>query len=136
MSAPAMIQLRHAELYRIQLRARMPFRYGIVTMTEVPHVIMRLTFEIDGRTHEGLAADHLPPKWFTKDPNRPLAEEIDEMLVVIRAAVAGARTITAATPFNFWQQLYAVQGKWGTAQKIPPLLAHFGHRNMYGLFFL
>jgi hypothetical protein len=28
----------------------------------------------------GLAADHLPPKWFTKDPNRALGEEIDEML--------------------------------------------------------
>jgi len=126
MSAPAMIQLRNAELYRIQLRARMPFRYGIVTMTEVPHVIMRLTFEIDGRTHEGLAADHLPPKWFTKDPNRPLAEEIDEMLVVIRAAVTAARAIQAATPFAFWQQLYAAQGKWGVEHKIPPLLAHFG----------
>ena len=121
-----MIQLRHAELFRIQLRARMPFRYGIVTMTEVPHVIMRLTFEIGGKTQEGLAADHLPPKWFTKDPNRPLAEEIDEMLVVIRAAVAGARPLSAATPFQFWQQLYAAQGAWGVAHKIPPLLAHFG----------
>jgi len=121
-----MIQLRSAELFRIQLTARMPFRYGIVTMTEVPHVIMRLKFEIDGQTHEGLAADHLPPKWFTKDPNRPLAEEIDEMLVVIRAAVAGAQTIQAATPFQFWQQLYAAQGKWGVAHQIPPLLAHFG----------
>ena len=70
--------------------------------------------------------DHLPPKWFTKDPNRPLAEEIDEMLMVIRAAVASARTIQAATPFQFWQKLYAAQGKWGVAHKIPPLLAHFG----------
>ncbi len=121
-----MIQLRHAELFRIPLRARMPFRYGIVTMTEVTHVILRLTFEIDGKTHEGLAADHLPPKWFTKDPNRALAEEIDEMLGVIRAAAASARTIRAATPFQFWQQLYVAQGKWGTAHKIPPLLAHFG----------
>ena len=121
-----MIQLRQAELFSAPLRARMPFRYGIVTMTEVTHVIMRLTFEIDGRTQEGLAADHLPPKWFTKDPNRPLAEEIIEMLAVIRAAVASARTIKAATPFQFWQQLYATQGKWGVAHKIPPLLAHFG----------
>lgn len=121
-----MIQLRQADLFRIPLRARMPFRYGIVTMTEVPHVILRLTFEINGRAHEGLAADHLPPKWFTKDPNRPLAEEIDEMLVVIRAAVAGARAIRAATPFSFWQELYAGQGKWGAAHKIPPLLAQFG----------
>jgi hypothetical protein len=121
-----MIQLRQAELFRLPLRARMPFRYGIVTMTEVTHVIMRLTFEIDGHMHEGLAADHLAPKWFTKDPNRPLADEIEEMLVVIHAAMTAARPLQAATPFGFWQQLYAAQARWGAAHKIPPLLAHFG----------
>ena len=121
-----MITLRHAELFRIQLRARMPFRYGIVTMTEVPHVILRLGFELDGRESEGLAADHLPPKWFTKDPNRPLAEEIEEMLTVIRAAVGHARALRAATPFQFWQALYAAQVAWGVAHRIPPLLANFG----------
>ena len=104
----------------------MPFRYGIVTMTEVPHVFLNLTFEIDGQPHSGVAADHLPPKWFTKDPNRALSDEIDEMLVVIRAAAAFARTLRAATPFQFWRELYAAQAEWGRAHKIPPLLAHFG----------
>ena len=126
MASANLISLRSAELFRTQLRARMPFRYGIVTMTEVPHVILRLKFEIDGRVQEGLAADHLPPKWFTKDPNRALAEEIDEMLVVIRAALTGAGPLRAATPFAYWQQLYAAQSAWGVAHKIPPLLAHFG----------
>ncbi|MDB6126352.1 MAG: hypothetical protein JWM35_248, partial [Verrucomicrobia bacterium] len=56
-------------------------------MTEVPHVCLRVMFEIDGRAHTGIAADHLPPKWFTKDPTRALGDEIEEMLVVIRAAV-------------------------------------------------
>jgi hypothetical protein len=121
-----MIQLTASELFRIQLRARMPFRYGIVTMTEVPHVILRLTFEIDGQSYAGLAADHLPPKWFTKDPARALGEEIDEMLTVIRAAVTAARTLHAATPFLFWRELYAAQAEWGRANRVPPLLAHFG----------
>ena len=121
-----MIAIRRAELFQVPLRARMPFRYGIVTMTDVTHVILHVTFEIDGRAHEGLAADHLPPKWFTKDPNRPLVEEIAEMLMVIRTAVAIARTLKAPTPFQFWQQLYEAQGIWGAAHKIPPLLAHFG----------
>ena len=121
-----MITLRTAELFRIQLRARMPFRYGIVTMTEVPHVILRLAFEIDGQPYTGVAADHLPPKWFTKDPNRALSEEIDEMLVVIRAAVAQARTLRTDTPFQFWRELYAAQATWGGKHRIPPLLAHFG----------
>lgn len=121
-----MIALHSLTLHRLQLKARMPFRYGIATMTEVPHVIVRATWDIDGKGVEGVAADHLPPKWFTKDPNRPLDEEIVEMLAVIRAAVGAARGIKAATPFAFWRELYAAQGKWAATQKLPPLLAHFG----------
>lgn len=121
-----MITLRHAELFRCDLRARMPFRYGIATMTEVPQVILRLTFEIDGATHTGLAADNLPPKWFTKDPKRLLEDEVAEMLRVIRAAVAHARAIRAATPFAFWRELYDTQAAWAAAEKLPPLLSNFG----------
>lgn len=121
-----MISLLSAELFRTQLKARMPFRYGIATMTEVPHVFLRLTFDFGGKTQAGIAADHLPPKWFTKDPNRALGEEIDEMLTVIRAAVTHARGLKAATPFAFWRALYDAQAAWAVAHKIPPLLAQFG----------
>lgn len=121
-----MIQLREVSLHRLQLRARMPFRYGIATMTEVPHLFMCATWEIDGALHDGVAADHLPPKWFTKDPDRALGEEIDEMLVVIRAAIGAARGIKASTPFGVWRELYAAQAAWGAANGLPPLLAHFG----------
>jgi len=121
-----MITLKNAELFRIQLRARMPFRYGIVTMTEVPHVFLRLTFEIDGRAQAGVTADHLPPKWLTKDPARPIPDEIEEMLRVIRTAVKHAGALRAPTPFLLWRELHAIQAAWGVANKIPPLLAHFG----------
>lgn len=121
-----MITLLDAELSRQQLKARMPFRYGIATMTEVPHVFLQLTFDFDGTTGHGVSADHLPPKWFTKDPDRDLNEEIEEMLLVLRTAVKHARAISAATPFAFWRKLYAAQAKWGEANNIPPLLAQFG----------
>ena len=126
-----MILLKEAKLHRIELRARMPFRYGIATMTELPHVVLALTFEIDGRTAVGLAADHLPPKWFTKDPARAPQDEIEDMLGVIRAAAAHARDVRAATVFDFWRELYVAQAAWakrGGAESgaVPPLLAHFG----------
>ncbi len=121
-----MIALQNAELFRLELKARMPFRYGIATMTEVPLVIARLTFVLDGVTQTGLAADLLPPKWFTKDPARGLAEEIDEMLRVIRAAIGHARAMAGATPFAFWRELYGVQAAWAAAEKMPPLLSNFG----------
>ncbi len=121
-----MIKLLESELFRHQLKARMPFRYGIATMTEVPHVFLRLTFDFDGVVQVGLSADHLPPKWFTKDPQRGLEDEIDEMLLVIRTAVRHAQTISADTPFSFWRQLYAAQAAWAAANDLPPLLAQFG----------
>jgi hypothetical protein len=121
-----MIRLLSAELFRLELRARMPFRYGIATMTEVPQIIARLTFEIAYQRATGLAADLLPPKWFTKDPARPLAEEINEMLRVIRAAVRHATALRAPTAFAFWRELYAAQAAWAAAEGLPPLLSNFG----------
>lgn len=121
-----MIRLLSAELFRLELHARMPFRYGIATMTDVPQIIARLTFEIDGATETGLAADLLPPKWFTKDPKRALGEEVDEMLRVIDAALAAARPLRAATPFAFWRELYAAQAAWEATEHLPPLLSNFG----------
>jgi hypothetical protein len=121
-----MIFLRDAELFRLELRTRMPFRYGIATMTTLPHVFLRLTFEINGRIQAGITADHLPPKWFTKNPSQPPAEEIAAMLAVIRRAVAHARALRAPTPFQFWRELYAAQSDWAREAQIPPLLANFG----------
>jgi len=120
------IALLHSELFRIELRARMPFRYGIATMTEVPHAILRLTFSFNGREQAGVAADSLPPKWFTKDPARSLPSELAEMYAVIHVAVRHAGEIRAPTAFAFWHELYARQTAWASANKVPPLLAHFG----------
>jgi hypothetical protein len=122
----SVITLQSAELFRFEHRARIPFRYGIATMTECPHAIVRLTFDLGGVVATGLAADHLPPKWFTKDPARALEDEVAEMVGVLRAAVVHARSLRAATPFAFWRELYDAQSAWGAKQNVPPLLAHFG----------
>jgi hypothetical protein len=121
-----MITLKSAELFRFEHRARIPFRYGIATMTECPHAIVRLTFDLHGVTHSGFAADHLPPKWFTKDPKRALEDEVAEMVRVLRAAVTHARAIRATTPFGFWRELYGAQAAWAAGEKLPPLLSNFG----------
>src|SRR5438067_4672377 len=81
------VRLRHGDLHLLDLRTRMPFKYGIATMTCTPHLIVRLRADIDGLPAVGLAADHLPPKWFTKDPDRPVADEINDMLRVIEHAL-------------------------------------------------
>ena len=41
---------------------RMPFKYGIAIMADVPYTFLRLSVEIEGALHEGYAADNLPAK--------------------------------------------------------------------------
>ncbi len=121
-----MIQVGRIEIYRTDLRTRMPFRYGIATMVDVPHVFLRLELRTSAGSSAGFSADHLPPKWFTKDPDRDPLDEIDEMLAVIRHAVLLAENRDAPTPFDFWWRLYHDQMRWALEQGLPPLLAHFG----------
>src|SRR5262249_22797193 len=119
------IRIRAGDLHRIDLRTRMPFRYGIATMTSTPHVFVRLRIEI-GKSWIGVAADHLPPKWFTKDPNRAIDDEIVEMLSVVEHALQSAVGLRGASAFDVWRQLWDAQAAWGKAQGLPPLLTHFG----------
>src|SRR5690349_16149426 len=63
------VRVVETSLHQLTLRTRLPFRYGITTLTECPHLLCRVTLDVDGRTVKGIAADNLPPKWFTKDPS-------------------------------------------------------------------
>ena len=44
------------------LRTRLPFRYGVVTLTQFPLLHLAVDVETaDGRRARGFAADNLPP---------------------------------------------------------------------------
>ncbi len=121
-----MIRVGRIELFRTDLRTRMPFRYGIATMVDVPHVILRLELETADGSSTGFSAEHLPPKWFTKDPERDPIDEIDEMLEVVRQAIKLSQEREAATPFDFWWDLFHDQIDWALTKNLPPLLSQFG----------
>ena len=120
------VRILEGETRLINLRTRMPFKYGIATMTDVPYAFLKLSVEIDGSRQEGYAADNLPPKWFTKIPETPLGEEMAEMLRVIEHAREIAIGMEADSPFELWQDLTDIQTQWGTENQIAPLLYGFG----------
>src|SRR5262245_20354842 len=113
-------------IHRTDVRLRMPFRYGIATMTEGPVLFVRLQVEVHGRTWIGVSSDLLPAKWFTKIPTQPIAEEIAGMLQVIRQACTTAIGLEGRNAFEIWRQLYEAQMAWAAKEEIPPLLANFG----------
>ncbi len=120
------LKITRASIHQIQLNTRMPFKYGIATMTEVPMVFIRLDTEVDGRPSWGIASDLLPPKWFTKVPDDPIDKEVADMLRVIRRALAHSVGVESPTAFDAWRTIYNQQAAWAKAEKIAPLLAHFG----------
>ncbi len=122
-----MIRVLAADFYQIDLHTRIPFHYGIATLTETPHLIMRLRVDVDGKLSEGLAADNLVPKWFSKDAAQTYNEELAAMLDVISMATQHAlQTGSAPTVFRLWQHVYAAQQAWAQDTPYPALLWQFG----------
>src|SRR5207245_2785005 len=93
----------------------------------LPHLFMKLDLAIDGTTKSGLSADHLPPKWFTKNPQTHARDDIADMIEVIRAAVTHAEQAgDCANLFELWLKTYTAQKSWAATKNYPPLLWNFG----------
>lgn len=81
------------------VKLRMPFRFGVVTMTEAPQAFVRARIRLeDGREAEGAAAELLAPKWFDKDPelsNEDNFEQLRQSMRKAREAYLGSGLDTA-----------------------------------------
>jgi hypothetical protein len=123
---PPSFRITSVTLYSKEVFTRIPFRYGIATMTHVPHVFLQVVLEGPQGESRGISADHLPPKWFTKDPDASIADEIATMRSVIVHAASTAKAISFENVFTFWRELWNAQESWARAHSHPALLAHFG----------
>jgi hypothetical protein len=121
------ISLRDIDLRVLNMRARMPFRYGIASLVALPHLFVRVAMNVDGIPSNGTASDGLPPKWFTKDPDTGFEQDLRVMLGVIEHACELAKEAgEAKTPFEWWRRVFDAQTDWGWREKLPLLLTGFG----------
>ena len=79
--------IQEVEFFERPVRLRMPFRFGVVTMTEAPQAFARVAIVLEGKTAHGAAAELLAPKWFDKNP----ALSNDDNFEQLRASMRSAR---------------------------------------------
>jgi L-alanine-DL-glutamate epimerase-like enolase superfamily enzyme len=81
------------------VKFRMPFRFGVVTLTEAPQAFVRARIRLENGTEaEGAAAELLAPKWFDKNPalsNDDNFEQLRQSMRTAREAYLGSGLDTA-----------------------------------------
>ena len=86
MSAPK-LKLIAADFFERPVKLRLPFRFGVVTLTEAPQVFVRARIKLaDGREGEGVSAELLVPKWFDKSPALTNEQNFDQLRTRLRMA--------------------------------------------------
>lgn len=115
------------ELLERDVRLRMPFRFGVVTLRAAPQAFARATLRFaDGREATGAAAELLAPKWFDKDPALSNEDNFDQL----RRALALARDAylagPAASAFGHFAAHHRAHVARCAAQGLGALVAGFG----------
>ena len=85
--------------------ARMPFRFGVVTMDAAASLTLELEMTVDGKRSVGYASDLLAYKWFDKRPEKTPADNVADLLWVVQLAASIAKDLPVDTPFELWKQL-------------------------------
>ena len=95
------LRLLAADLFERPVRLRLPFRFGVVTLTEAPQMFVRVRVKLaDGREGEGVAAEMLVPKWFDKSPNLSNEDNFDQLRRSLRMARRCRLEAGLATAFD------------------------------------
>jgi hypothetical protein len=120
--------VRDIRLYERAVRLRLPFRFGVVTLTQAPQVFVRARIELpDGSAHWGAAAEMLVPKWFDKNLALTNEENFEQLrLALMLAADAYTEPAGPGTAFGHFATHYNRQIAAGAARGLNPLAASFG----------
>jgi len=120
------IRIVRFDIHRINLRTRMPFRYGIATMTEVPEVFVRLWVKLTAKSGRASRPIACRRNGLPKYPANHSPQKLTKCCASSKKRCRCPLICEEAVPFDMWRQLYEAQGTWAQREQIPPLLAHFG----------
>lgn len=79
--------IQRVDFFERPVRLRMPFRFGVVTLTEAPQAFARARIRLeDGKEAWGAAAELLAPKWFDKNPALSNEDNFEQLRHSMRRA--------------------------------------------------
>jgi hypothetical protein len=120
--------VREIELCERPVVLRLPFRFGVVTLTECPQAFVRARIEFaGGRSEWGAAAEMMAPKWFDKDlalSNEDNFDQLRDVLRLARAAYLG--DAAPASAFGHFARQHDAHQAAAGARGYNPLLASYG----------
>jgi L-alanine-DL-glutamate epimerase-like enolase superfamily enzyme len=126
MSAPA-LRVVAVEFCERPVRLRMPFRFGVVTLTEAPQAFVRVRIRLDdGREGWGAGAEILAPKWFDKNLALSNEDNFDQLRLALALARDAYLDGAARTAFGHFAAHYREVIEAGARRDLNPLVACFG----------
>jgi hypothetical protein len=126
MQAPR-FTLLETQRFEWPFRLRMPFRFGVITVTHGRQAVVRARIRLEnGQEAWGLAAETLAAKWFDKDPALSDAQNEHQLRRALELAESATLAAGANTAFGHFADSYAGVTAAGAAEKLNPLVASYG----------
>jgi hypothetical protein len=126
MTAPR-LRLDEVERYERDVKLRLPFRFGVITVTEATQAVIRARITLaDGRSATGVAAETLAAKWFDKNLALTDEQNLDQLRQALDIAIGLYRARGSDTAFGLFAGTYREQQARGAALGLNPLVASYG----------
>ncbi|MGE0310971.1 MAG: enolase C-terminal domain-like protein [Lautropia sp.] len=127
MAAAPGLTVESIDLFERDVRLRMPFRFGVVTLTAAPQAYARVRIGLaDGRSAVGASAELLAPKWFDKDQSLSNDDNFDQLRCALAIARDGYLGHGSATAWGHFERNYPVQFDRAAERGLNRLVAGFG----------
>jgi hypothetical protein len=128
MTGPApRLRLESLERFERDVKLRLPFRFGVITVTEATQAAIRAKVAFsDGRVAEGVAAETLAAKWFDKTPGLSDAQNLEQLRQALDLAMRLYMARGWSTAFGLFAGTYRDQLAGGAALGLDPLVASYG----------
>lgn len=128
MAMAPVFNISDIQLFERPVALRLPFRFGVVTLTHAPQAYARLRITLpDGRSAWGCAAELMAPKWFDKNPALSNEQNFDQLRLSLRHAVnAYSADPTPRTAFGHSAAHHAALVQHGARAGLNALVASYG----------